>query len=215
MSTNVATPSLRGCGRSFLNMCPSVRRWWARYMQLLCWMAARWGNLSRFSLDEGEEKAEATSYTFRWPLVGLVCDVIFNGNPLTCGMLARRHRRAGKCFSLWRRVAMHWKKQTEKQLFFTADHVMRFQSWQQLWAQDSGSLIIKTYHCVELPTTSPSVLRASSISCCTDSLMRQAGRHRLHGDIWLVFSICSLSCFTCASERAGSLGRRSLESGLI
>lgn len=64
MSTNVAMPSLWGSGRWVLKWCPRVSRWWARYMQLLCWMAARWGNLSRFSLDGLAEEQETTIYTF-------------------------------------------------------------------------------------------------------------------------------------------------------
>ena len=41
MSTKVAMPSLRGWGRWGRKLWPRVSRWWARYMQLLCWMAAR------------------------------------------------------------------------------------------------------------------------------------------------------------------------------
>lgn len=77
------------------------------------------------------------------------------------------------------------------------------------------SLSTVTYQYVELPTASHRVLRARSISCCTDSLIRQAGRHRLHAESCFVFSIIissfAVSCFTFTSEPgAGSFGRRSL-----
>lgn len=61
MSTKVAMPSLRGWGRWGLKWWPSVSSWWARYMQLLCWMAARWGNLSRFSLNATNKRNNKTA----------------------------------------------------------------------------------------------------------------------------------------------------------
>ncbi|TNN22310.1 hypothetical protein EYF80_067576 [Liparis tanakae] len=67
----------------------------------------------------------------------------------------------------------------------------------------------------KLPTASRSVFRASSISCCTDSLMRQAGSDRLHADSRFLLSGASssgaASGFAFSSAAGGrSLGRRSL-----
>lgn len=74
--------------------------------------------------------------------------------------------------------------------------------------------------CEELPTASHRVLTASSISCCTDSLIRQAGRCKLHADSCFEFSITASSfeaaCFSLTPELgAGNLGRWSFESGVI
>lgn len=109
MSTKVATPSLRGCGKWFLKWWPRVSRWWARYMQLLCWMAARWGNLSRFSLSNRE--TTVTHLHFRNTCTAFVRHMLCDGNSLTCGTLAQHRRTAGKCFSQWRRAAKHCKEE--------------------------------------------------------------------------------------------------------
>lgn len=70
-----------------------------------------------------------------------------------------------------------------------------------------------TYQKVELPTASLKVSRASCMSCCTDSLTRQAGRHRLHGDSCLEFSMVVSSggvLFFTSGPGLGSFGRRTL-----
>lgn len=70
-----------------------------------------------------------------------------------------------------------------------------------------------TYQKVELPTASLKVSRASCMSCCTDSLMRQAGRHRLHADSCLEFSMVVSTggvFFFTSGPGLGSFGRRTL-----
>lgn len=87
-----------------------------------------------------------------------------------------------------------------------------------------GNMVLhnmRAYHWLELPTASDSVCKASSISCCTDSLMRHTGRHSVRAPSCFSFSNLDASSFLapCLSLMSpepglGIMGTESLESGV-